>query len=114
MARGGLAQPDPPGLRAEQIRHAAERLARGALLGRRAVERFGDFLEDSQRSRLGKTTAILQCQRLFLDLALFTFLFFAAGFVFLTGLVFLTGFLAARRAGFALGGLLFVVDGFGE
>ena len=112
-------------MRAKQIRHAAERLAGGALLGRRAVEGFRDFLEDSQRSRLGKTTAILQRQRLFFDEALFldfVFVFFAAGFFFLTGFRFfvagfalLIGFAAAaRRDAVALPGLLGFSAGFAE
>ena len=50
--RTRVAQPDPSGLHAEQIGHAAERLARRALLGRRAVERLGDLLEHPQRARL--------------------------------------------------------------
>jgi len=125
MARGGLAQPDPPGVRAKKIRHAAERLARGALLGRRAVEGFRHFLEDSQRTRLGKTTAILQRQRLFVDAALFLgfiFVFFAEGFLLLFGLVFfapgfvfLIGFAgAARRAVLSSTDLLGVSAGLAE
>jgi hypothetical protein len=47
-----LAQPDPAGLDAEQIDHAAQGFAGRALLGRRAVQRFGDFLEHPERAGL--------------------------------------------------------------
>jgi hypothetical protein len=103
-------------VRAKQIRHAAERLARGALLGRRAVERFRDFLEDSQRSRLGKATAIFQRQRLFFDATLFldfVLVRFGAGFFFFASFFF-TDVAAARRAGFALRGVLVFGEGFAE
>ena len=50
--RRRIAQPDPAGLDTEEIGDAAERLARYSLFGRRAVERFGDFLEYPQRARL--------------------------------------------------------------
>ena len=49
-----IAEPHPAGFDAEQSGHAAERLARRPLFGRRAVECFGHFLEDAQRSRFGE------------------------------------------------------------
>ena len=51
-AGGRIAQPDPSGLDAKQIGHAPERLPRRPLLGRRAIESFSDFFQDSKRSRL--------------------------------------------------------------
>jgi hypothetical protein len=50
-----IAEPDPTGLHAEEIRHAGKRFAGRPLLRRGAVERFGDLLEDPQRPRGGET-----------------------------------------------------------
>jgi hypothetical protein len=116
VARRGLTQPDPPGLYAKQRRHATQCLAGGALLGRRAVEGFRDFLQDAERSRLGKATAIFQGQRLFFDRArflAFTGFFFDADFFLVAGLFLRTGLeAAARRALLALRGLLAFAAGF--
>ena len=51
-----IAQPDPAGLDAEEIGHARERFAGRPLLGRRAVEGFGDLLEHTQRACRGETS----------------------------------------------------------
>ena len=53
-----IAQPDPAGLDAEEIGHARECFAGRPLLGRRAVERFGDLLEHPQRACRGETISI--------------------------------------------------------
>ena len=49
---GGVEQPHPAGLDAQQVRHAPEGFAGGALLGGGAIERLGHFLQHAQGSRL--------------------------------------------------------------